>query len=95
MAVFIQREICCSVGFEDLTDANDFLYWGYEEHELIPCGTYDLLTGDTISYEHRGRLVGLFDPELIRLTAVEYLTAAARLSRNTPRPTGAPPGRVH
>ena len=81
MAVFIQREISCAVGFEDLADATDFLFWGYEEYELLPCGIYDLLTGETLNYEHRGRSVGLFEPDLIRLTAKEYVSAAARLSR--------------
>lgn len=83
MAVFIQRETCCAVGFEDLTDATDFLFWGYEEYELLPCGIYDLLTSEVLNYEHRGRSVGLFEPDLIRLTATEYVSAAARLSRKT------------
>ncbi len=83
MAVFIQRETTCTVGFDDLTDATDFLYWGYEEYELLPCGIFDLLTGETLSYEHQGRAVGLFEPELVRLTATEYVSAAARLSRRS------------
>lgn len=94
MAVFIQRETCCAVGFEALADATDFLFWGYEEYELLPCGIYDLLTGETHSYQHRGRPVGLFEPDLIRLTATEYVNAAARLSRGSSSQTGTPPGWV-
>ena len=94
MAVFVQDDTCYAVGFDDSTDATDFLFWGYEEHDLFPCGIYDLLTGETTSYEHRGQLVGLFDPELIRRTATEYVRASLRLSRGSPRQTGIPPGRV-
>ncbi len=78
MAVFVQFDVCCAVGFEDLTDATDFLFWGYEEFDLLPCGTYDLLTGESTCYEHRGQRIGIFDPNLIRLTATEYVTAALR-----------------
>lgn len=94
MAVFVQFDTCHAVGFDDLTDATDFLFWGYEEYDLIPCGLYDLLTGETAPYEHRGRPVGLFDSDLIRQTATEYVRAALRLSGRSSRPTGTPPGRM-
>ena len=94
MAVFVQLDACHAVGFEDLTDATDFLFWGYEEHDLLPCGIYDLLTGETAAYEHRGRPVGLFDPELIHRTATEYVRAAPRLGGRSSRQTGEQPGWV-
>ena len=94
MAVFIQLDTCHAVGFEDLTDAIDFLFWGYEEHDLLPCGTYDLLTGKTAAYEHRGRFVGLYDPDLIRQTATEYMRASLRLMSRSPRQNGTSPGQV-
>lgn len=94
MAVFVQFDTCHAVGFDDLADATDFLFWGYEEYDLLPCGTYDLLTGETAHYEHRGRSVGLFDPDLIRQTATEYLRAAVRLGGGSSHQTGTSPGRV-
>ncbi|GAB3642412.1 hypothetical protein GCM10027423_30480 [Spirosoma arcticum] len=94
MAVFIQLDTCHAVGFEDLTDAIDFLFWGYEEHDLLPCGTYDLLTGETAAYEHRGRFIGLYDPDLIRQTATEYVRASLRLMGRSSRQNGTSPGRV-
>lgn len=94
MAVFVQLDTCHAVGFEDLADATDFLFWGYKEYDLLPCGIYDLLTGETAAYEHRGRPTGLFDPDLIRRTATEYVAAALRLSGRSSHQTGSPPGRV-
>lgn len=95
MAVFVQFDTCYALGFDDSDDATDFLFWGYEEYELTPCGIYDLLTGETTEYEHRGRAVGLFDRDLIRKTATEYVRAALRLKGGRPsRQTDSPPGRV-
>ena len=94
MAVFVQLDTCYAVGFNDLADATDFLFWGYEEYDLTPCGIYDLLTGDITEYEHRGRPIGLFDPDLIRQTATDYVRAALRLGGRPSRKTGTPPGRV-
>ena len=94
MAIFIQEDTSYAVGFDALADARDFLFWGYEEHDLIPCGTYDLLTGETAAYEHRGYSIGIFDPELIRRTATEYVRASLRLSRGSSQQTGIPPGRM-
>lgn len=94
MAVFVQLDTCYAVGFSDLTDATDFLFWGYEEHDLFPCGIYDLLTGEATPYEHRDRFVGLFDPDLIRQTATDYVRAALRLNSRASHQNGIPPGRV-
>ena len=94
MAVFVQSDTCYAVGFNDLTDTTDFLFWGYEEQDLLPCGIYDLLTGEVAPYAHRGRYVGLFDPDLIRQTATDYVKAALRLGGHSSHQTGTPPGRV-
>lgn len=94
MAVFVQLDTCYAVGFNDLTDATDFLFWGYEERDLFPCGIYDLLTSEAMPYEYRGRFVGLFDPDLIRQTAINYVKAALRLGGRSSHQTGTPPGRV-
>lgn len=94
MAVFVQLDTCYAVGFDDSADATDFLFWGYEEYDLIPCGLYDLLTGEATEYEHRGRSIGIFDPDLIRQTATSYVRAALRLHGRTSKGTGTPPGRV-
>lgn len=94
MAIFVRLDTCYAVGFDELADATDFLFWGYEEQDLLPCGIYDLLTGETSSYEHRGHTIGLFDPELIRQTANEYARAAFRLVGRLERPTRKPPGQV-
>ena len=94
MAVFVQLDTCYAVGFNDLTDATDFLFWGYEERDLFPCGIYDLLTGEATPHEHRGRFVGQFDPDLIRQTATDYVRAALRLNSRASEQSGTPPGRV-
>ncbi len=95
MAVFVQLDTCYAVGFDTLTDATDFLFWGYEEQNFVPCGTFDMLTGEVASYEHRGRDVGLYDPDLIRQTATDYVRAALRLAGGRPTPyPGKPPGLV-
>ena len=94
MAVFVQYDTCYALGFDDSDDATDFLFWGYKEYDLTPCGIYDLLTGETTEYEHRGRSVGIFDPDLIRKTATEYVRAALRLKGRSSRQTDSPPGRV-
>lgn len=78
IAVFAQQEIGYAVGFENLPDATDFLFWGYEEYELLPYGTFDLLTGDVWPYEHRGeRIVDVAD-DVISRTAQNYVNAAIR-----------------
>ena len=78
IAVFAQQEIGYAVGFENLTDATDFLFWGYEEYELLPYGTFDLLTVDVWPYEHRGERIVYVDDDVIRRTAKDYLRAAIR-----------------
>lgn len=76
IAVFAQQEIGYAVGFEESTDAVDFLFWGYEEYELLPYGIFDVLTGEVFPYEHRGERVAEVERETISRTARDYLKAA-------------------
>lgn len=78
IVVFAQQEIGYAVGFESSDDAVDFLFWGYEEYDLLPYGIFDVLTGEVFPYEHRGERVVEVDDEVISRTAREYLKAAIR-----------------
>lgn len=81
IAVFSQQNDYHAVGFDDLTDAADFLLGGYQDAQLVPCGTYDVLTDETIGVD-----TGSFDPdtdagELIRHTARTYFSQALNRSQ--------------
>ena len=78
IVVFAQQEIGYAVGFENSDDAVDFLFWGYEEYDLLPYGIFDVLTGEVFPYVHRGARVVDVDDEIISRTAKEYLKAAIR-----------------
>lgn len=78
IVVFAQQEIGYAVGFDSLPDAVDFLFWGYEEYELLPYGTFDLLTGEVWPYEHRGKRIVNVDDDVISRTARNYVRAAIR-----------------
>ncbi|MBD2756745.1 hypothetical protein [Spirosoma validum] len=73
IAVFSQRHTTYGLGFDTLTDATDFLFWGYEDNDLIPFGVYDVLTTQTRLYDHFGKLTDGPDPEAIRQFATAYL----------------------
>ena len=81
IVVFAQQEIGYAVGFDTYPDAADFLYWGYEEYELLPYGTFDVLTGEVWPYEHRGTRLANVDEQVISRTALDYLKAAVRQTR--------------
>lgn len=78
IAVFNQRETDYAVGFDTLHDAVDFLFWGYEEYDLLPYGIFDMLTGEVWPYEHRGERLTDIDEQLISRTALDYIKAAIR-----------------
>jgi hypothetical protein len=78
IVVFAQQEISYAVGFDHSTDAIDFLFWGYEEYELLPYGIYDVLLGDVVPYEHRGERTAAIDELSIRRIALDYVKAAIR-----------------
>ena len=81
IVVFAQQEIGYAVGFDAFPDAVDFLYWGYEEYDLLPYGTFDVLTGEVWPYEHRGARVADVDEQVISRTALDYLKSAIRQKR--------------
>lgn len=78
IVVFAQQEIGYAVGFDNAADAVDFLFWGYEEYELLPYGMFDVLTGEVLPYEHRGERVAEVDEIVISRTAQDYLRSAIR-----------------
>ncbi len=78
IVVFAQQEIGYAVGFDYSADAIDFLFWGYEEYDLLPYGIFDAITGEVFPYEHRGERVVAVDDETISRTATDYLKAAIR-----------------
>lgn len=78
IVVFAQQEIGYAVGFDAYPDAADFLYWGYEEYDLVPYGVFDVLTGEVWPYEHRGTRVADIDEPNIRKIATDYLKSAIR-----------------
>lgn len=78
IVVFAQQEIGYAVGFDNAADAVDFLFWGYEEYELLPYGMFDVLTGEVLPYEHRGERVAEVDETVISRTAQDYLKSAIR-----------------
>lgn len=78
IVVFAQQESSYAVGFDDSSDATDFLYWGYEEYDLVPFGTFDVLTGEVWPYEHRGERVSEVGEPAIRKVALDYLKSAIR-----------------
>lgn len=81
IAVFNQQSDYHAVGFDDLTDAADFLLGGYEERQLTPCGTYDVLTGAIISDDaYESDHIADMD-ELIRRIARTYLVKALNRGR--------------
>ncbi|GAB3992295.1 hypothetical protein GCM10028807_25070 [Spirosoma daeguense] len=78
IVVFAQNEIGYAVGFDHFAEAIDFLFWGYEEYDLLPYGTYDALTNQVTLYEHRGEQVADVTDEVISKIALDYLKAAIR-----------------
>jgi hypothetical protein len=73
IAVFNQLQASYGMGFDNLLDAVDFLFWGYEDQELMPHGVYDSLTDQATPYEHAGRPVDTVSSTSIRDVANEYL----------------------
>jgi hypothetical protein len=80
IAVFNQFQTSYGLGFDSLLDAVDFLFWGYEDHELTPEGVYDILADQATPYEHAGQLLGSASPSSIRIIAKDYLANIRQLS---------------
>ena len=73
IAVFDQMHSMHGVGFDTLLDASDFLFWGYEDNELIPHGIYDVFTMQVSVYDHAGQRVGDLEEATIREFALTYI----------------------
>lgn len=80
IAVFNQFQTSYGLGFDSFLDAVDFLFWGYEDHELTPEGVYDILTDQATPYEHAGQLLGSASPSSIRTIAKDYLSTIRQVS---------------
>lgn len=80
IAVFNYLQKSYGLRFESLLDAADFLFWGYEDQELIPEGIYDTLTDRATPYEQAGQVLGTASPASIRTTAQRYLSGIRPMS---------------
>ena len=81
IAAFNQQSDYHAVGFDDPTDAADFLLGGYAERQLTPCGTYDVLTGDIVSADAYETDHAADMDALIRRIARAYLVRALNRGR--------------
>ncbi|MFD2938300.1 hypothetical protein [Spirosoma flavum] len=82
IAVYNQLQTSTAVGFDSLIDALDFLFWGYEDNDLTPQGIYDVLTDESMPYDHSGQSITIQTSlDSIRSIAKAYL-------KNTYRFTG-------
>ncbi|SFD11475.1 hypothetical protein [Spirosoma endophyticum] len=73
IAVFYQQRTIYGMGFESVIDANDFLFRGYEDNDLVPRGIYDIMTDNVTPYAHIDQLIGNDKLETIRQFAIEYM----------------------
>ena len=73
IAVFSQLHTIYGIGFDTSIEATDFLFWGYEDNDLIPFGIYDVSTTQTMLYDHFGQLTGGLETEAIHQFAVACL----------------------
>ena len=73
IAVFDQYQTSTGVGFDSLVEAVDFLFWGYEDQNLVPQGIYDILADQATPYTHAGQPITEVDSNCIRLIASDYL----------------------
>lgn len=73
VAVFNRLQASYGVGFDNLVDAVDFLFWGYEDQALLPQGIYDISADQVTPYDHVGGRIGPVNTESIRTIAKDYL----------------------
>lgn len=52
--------------FDSAVGALDFLFWGYEDAQLVPYGIHDRLTDQITLYTHAGKAIAPIEPALIR-----------------------------
>lgn len=80
IAVYHQLQTATGVGFDNLIDALDFLFWGYEDNDLTPQGIYDVLTDESMPYDHAGTPITAGSLDSIRSIAKAYLKTSYRFS---------------
>lgn len=73
VTVFNRLQASYGVGFDNVVDAVDFLFWGYEDQALLPQGIYDISTDQVTPYDPAGRRVGPVNTESIRMIPKDYL----------------------
>jgi hypothetical protein len=66
VAIFNQYQITHTVGFDSEVDALDFLFWGYEDQQLLPYGVYDKTTEQVTPYTHAGQVIHSLQVESMR-----------------------------
>lgn len=73
VAIFNQYQVPHTRGFATVVEALDFLFWGYENQQLLPFGIYDQLTDQITAYTHAGQLIHSIREESMRVTAKRHL----------------------
>lgn len=73
IAVFSRLNTTCGLGFATSIEANDFLFWGYEDNELTPHGIFDRAMSQTTLYNHFGPLTNQPDSEEVSRFALDYV----------------------
>lgn len=74
VAIFNQYQITHTVGFTSEVEALDFLFWGYEDQQLLPYGLYDATTDQVTTYTHAGQVIHSIHAESIRGALKRHLT---------------------
>ena len=73
VAVFNQHRVPYTVGFDSLLEALDFLFWGYEDRQLLPYGIYDEMIDQVLIYTHEGQVIHPITEDVIYATAKRHL----------------------
>ena len=72
-AVFNQHRVSHTLGFNSLLEALDFLFWGYEDQQLLPYGIYDETIDQVLVYTHEGQVIHPITEAVIYTTAKRHL----------------------
>ncbi|NEU65859.1 hypothetical protein [Spirosoma agri] len=84
VAIFNQHQVPHALGFTNSVEALDFLFWGYEDQQLLPYGIYDKFTDQVTTYTHAGQLVHTIKEESIRVTVKRHLALTHRPATSEP-----------
>ncbi len=75
VAIFNQHQITHTIGFNSAVEAIDFLFWGYEDQQLLPFGIYDKVNDQVTTYTHAGQSIqNSIQEGSIRATLKRHLT---------------------